>query len=60
MFGGDSELFKNELYTFANIVVPSALERIVNSAVIKNVNELKTELKSLKGSGKLDKKLHLC
>ena len=59
MFGNSEDLYRNELYSFANVVAPPIVEKAVNSAVIKNANELKDALSRLKGSAKFAKKLHL-
>ena len=51
-FGNSDELYKNELYTFSNIIVPPLVEKAVNSGVMKNIKDLKDTLARLKGSAK--------
>ena len=52
MFGHNEDLYTNELYSFANVVVPPIVERAVNSAVIKNSGDLRDALARLRGSAK--------
>ncbi len=55
MFGNSEDLYKNELYTFSNVVVPPIIERIANSAVTNNSVDLRDSLLRLKGSAKYSK-----
>lgn len=56
LFGNSEELLKSEIYNFINVVVPRNTQNSMNYVMEGRNDELKLELKELKGSSKLLKK----
>ena len=60
IMGNSEDLQRNELFNFANVVVPRSSEEITNCVVSGNIGTLKKEIQKLKGSSKLANKRDLC